>query len=124
MHVPYIQLFSRQEADLAGAMRELDAQKGSEHGINVLMRRHTLEREACEERWSNELTQLRDSQRREYRDWVTKVYEDMQSQNSRGKREEGVRGWGGEGGGRGRNGRRGRNGGRGREGGVRRREGG
>ena len=70
---------------MEGTMKALNGSKSdpvrpvSEHDVNLLMRKHTLEREACEERWSNELNQLRDSQRREYRDWVTKVYQEMQS---------------------------------------------
>ena len=51
----------------------------SEHDFNLMMRKQTLERESCEERWSNELNQLQESQRREYREWVTKVHEDMES---------------------------------------------
>lgn len=63
-------------------MRALET-GGSELELNQLMRRQTLEREACEERWSNELNQLQESQRREYRDWVTKVHEDMESPQHR-----------------------------------------
>ena len=66
-------------------MKALEMGK-SEHEFNLLMRRQTLEREACEERWSNELNQLRESQRREYRDWVMNLYEDMQS-STKEKRE-------------------------------------
>ena len=61
-------------------MKALDSTT-SEQDINTLMRQHTLERESCEFRWSNELNQLRESQKKEYRDWVTKVHEDMVSQN-------------------------------------------
>lgn len=75
----------RQESDLENAVKALGSTK-TERDINMLMRQHTLEREACEERWSSELSQLRDTQRREYRDWVTKVYEDMESQDHREKK--------------------------------------
>ncbi len=59
----------------------------SEMDINLLMRQHTLERESCEQRWSSELNQLRESQRREYRDWVIKVYEDMESSDHKERSE-------------------------------------
>lgn len=75
-------ILCRHDSDLALAMTALEAGK-SEHDFNLLMRKQTLEREACEERWSNELGQLQESQRREYRDWVTKVYEDMESHDPR-----------------------------------------
>ena len=57
----------------------------TERDINNLMRRHTLERETCEMRWSNELNQLQETQRREYRDWVTKVNEDTMAGSEKSK---------------------------------------
>ena len=75
-------LICRQETALTGAMDALGTSK-SEKDINLMMRQHTLEREVCEERWSKELNQLQESQRREYRDWVTTVHLDMET--SRGK---------------------------------------
>ena len=35
-----------------------------------------MEREQCESLWSSELSQLQESQKREYREWVMKVHED------------------------------------------------
>ena len=72
----------RQEAALSGAMKALGSSM-SDKDINTMMREHTLEREVCEERWAKELHQLQDSQRREYRDWVTTVHLDMEA--SKGK---------------------------------------
>jgi hypothetical protein len=72
----------RQEAALTGAMDALGTSK-SDKDISSMTRQHTLEREMCDERWSKELSQLQESQRREYRDWVTTVHLDMET--SRGK---------------------------------------
>lgn len=56
-------------------MKELGSQS-SEADINTMMRQHTIEREQCESMWSSELSQLQESQRREYREWVMKVHEE------------------------------------------------
>lgn len=56
----------------------------SERDINSMMLQHTLDSEACEERWSKELNQLQESQRREYRDWVTTVHLDMEASKGYG----------------------------------------
>ena len=55
----------------------------SEKDINTMMRKDALDMEACEDRWLKELNQLQESQRREYRDWVTTVNLEMEA--SRGK---------------------------------------
>lgn len=78
-----ITLSCRQEAALYGAMQALASNSKSEKDINAMMRQHTLEREACESRWSKELNELQETQRREYRDWVTTVHLDMEA--NRGK---------------------------------------
>lgn len=57
-------------------MKDLDSQ-GSETNINTTMRKHMTEREQCESLWSSELSQLQETQRREYREWVIKVNEEM-----------------------------------------------
>ena len=75
-------LVCRQDTALTGTVNAVGTSK-SEKDVNLMMRQHTLEREACEERWSKELNQLQESQRREYRDWVTTVHLDMET--SRGK---------------------------------------
>ena len=82
MSLIWIVYVCRQKAALDGAMDALGTSK-SNKDINLMMRQHTLEMEACEERWSKELNQLQESQRREYRDWVTTVHLDMET--SRGK---------------------------------------
>ncbi len=48
----------------------------SEADINTMMRAYTLEREGGEGVWSSELSQLQESQRREYREWVLKLHEE------------------------------------------------
>ncbi len=48
----------------------------SEADINAMMRAYTLERESGEGVWSSELSQLQESQRREYREWVLKLHEE------------------------------------------------
>lgn len=48
----------------------------TEADINTMMRGHTLERERGEGVWSSELSQLQESQRREYREWVLKLAEE------------------------------------------------
>ena len=65
----------RHDADLSESMQRLGV-SSSEADINTMMRTYTLERERGEERWASELSQLQDSQRREYRDWVLKLHED------------------------------------------------
>ena len=77
---------NRQDTDLKSAMSALGTTK-SEGDINMLMKQHTLQREECELKWSKELHRLRESQKREYRDWVTKVYEDMES-SSQGEKSK------------------------------------
>ncbi len=48
----------------------------SEADVNAMMRAHTLEREGGAGVWSSELSQLQESQRREYREWVLKLHEE------------------------------------------------
>ncbi len=49
----------------------------SDYDISMLSRNHLLESEACQEKWMQELTHLQQTQKAEYRDWVTKGYEQM-----------------------------------------------
>ena len=72
----------RHEAAISEAVNAVGTSK-SDKDISSMARQHTLEREMCDERWSKELSQLQESQRREYRDWVTTVHLDMET--SRGK---------------------------------------
>lgn len=70
----------KHDSVLQAAMSSLGAAGGkTERDINRLMREHTLERERSESQWTGELTQLQDTQRREYREWVAKVHEDLVS---------------------------------------------
>ena len=57
----------------------------SEYDINLLMQQHMAERDECEARWSNELRQLQESQRNEYRDWVATVFNEMESYDKKDK---------------------------------------
>ena len=72
---------------MASAMKALGTTK-SEHDINLLMQQHIAEHDKCEARWSNELYQLQESQRNEYRDWVATVYNEMESYDKKDKSEK------------------------------------
>ena len=61
---------------MSKAMSELGRTK-TDYDISMLSRNHLLEREDCQEKWMQELTHLRQTQKAEYRDWVTKGYEQM-----------------------------------------------
>ena len=54
----------------------------SEHEISMLTREHMLEKEACLERWSQELSQLRHTQKTEYRDWFARGYKQMHNEDT------------------------------------------
>ncbi len=68
-------------------MKSLGTSK-SEHDINLLMQQHIAEHDRCEARWSNELHQLQESQRNEYRDWVAAVYSEMESYDKKDKSKD------------------------------------
>jgi len=57
----------------------------TERDINMLMRQHTMEKEACEAQWSSELSQLQETQRREYREWVLNYEENLAVSKKRGQ---------------------------------------
>lgn len=50
--------------------------------VNDLAARHCEDAQMLETYWSSELSQLQEMQKREYREWVTKVHEDMVRVNS------------------------------------------
>lgn len=49
----------------------------SDKDVNDLAARHCEDAQMLETYWSSELSQLQEMQKREYREWVTKVHEDM-----------------------------------------------
>ncbi len=67
--------FHRHDQELSECMHGLGT-NSSEADINTMMRAHTLEREGGEGMWSSELSQLQESQRREYREWVLKLHDE------------------------------------------------
>lgn len=70
-------------------MKSLGTSK-SEYDINLLMQQHISERDKCEARWSNELHQLQESQRTEYRDWMATVYNEMESYDKKDRSKLGT----------------------------------
>ena len=76
---------TRHDKELQDAMQALGNGAKSERDINVLMRHHTHEKEESERQWSRELSQLQESQRKEYREWVTKLHEDMVASGGKGQ---------------------------------------
>jgi len=72
----------RQESEMSRAMSELNRGTKTDYNISMLSRNHLVEREGCQEKWMLELTHLRQTQKAEYRDWVTKGYEQMNADSS------------------------------------------
>ena len=83
VHVYTCTFSDRHDSELAAAIKEVGTTK-SESDIGLLTRQHTHDIEACEERWSHELNQLQESQKKGYREWVTKSYQEMSSLSSKG----------------------------------------
>ena len=73
----------RHDSELAAAIKQVGTTK-SESDIGLLTKRHTVDIEVCEDRWSSELNHLQESQKQEYREWVTKSYQEMSSSSSKG----------------------------------------
>lgn len=70
-------LTKKHDSAMESAINTL-GRSSSDHEINSLMRKHTSEWETCEARWSSELSQLQETQRRVYREWVNRVHEEQQ----------------------------------------------
>ena len=77
---------------MSRAMDELNRGTKTDYDISKLSRNHLAEREGCQEKWMLELNHLRQTQKAEYRDWVTKGYEQMNVDNS--SRDTGTSGLG------------------------------
>ena len=74
----------RHDTERNGVLEAVGITK-TERDVNVLMRQHTMEREACETQWSSELTQLQETQRREYREWVLNCEESVAAARKSGQ---------------------------------------
>lgn len=74
----------RHDTERNGVLEAVGITK-TERDVNVLMRQHTMESEACEAQWSSELTQLQETQRREYREWVLNYEESVAAARKRGQ---------------------------------------
>ncbi|KAI6656843.1 hypothetical protein LOD99_16146 [Oopsacas minuta] len=70
------QLLARQRLQMENALNI----QSSDHNINILARDHTQEREAMEVRWDSEVCQMVDSQKREYREFVLNLHDEMLTQ--------------------------------------------
>lgn len=70
------QLLSKQRLQMENALNI----QSSDHNINMLARDHTQEREAMEVRWESEVSQMIDSQKREYREFVLNLHDEMLDQ--------------------------------------------
>ncbi|XP_048758931.1 protein C12orf4 homolog [Ostrea edulis] len=71
-------LDERQNEEMENAMNN-DRTKYTDAQINQLAQRHIDNSQLISGKWSSELTNLRDTQKREFREWVLKVHEDTQS---------------------------------------------
>ncbi|KAL5502575.1 hypothetical protein EMCRGX_G009373 [Ephydatia muelleri] len=71
----------RHQMELNEAMQGLEVTT-DDQDINVMMRRHAQERESCDQMCADELRQLQNTQRMEYREWVCKVHEDLVKKSS------------------------------------------
>ena len=69
---------TRQQEEMAQAVQSVGTSYTDDQ-INVLTQRHFENAEMIGSKWSNELCNQQEVQRREYRDWVMKVHEDTQT---------------------------------------------
>ncbi len=68
-------LQARQEAQMAEAVAAAASSSGTSEQVNELAARHLEERQVAELRWESDLAHTRDTQRREFRQWVMCVHE-------------------------------------------------
>lgn len=66
----------KQQREMEDSINNLDVVT-SDKDVNDLVARHCEDAQLLETYWSSELSQLQELQKREYREWVTKVHEDM-----------------------------------------------
>lgn len=71
-------LEERQKEEMDDAMKNAGT-KYSDAQVNQLAQRHIDNSQLISGKWSSELSNLRDTQKREFREWVLKVHEDTQS---------------------------------------------
>lgn len=73
-------LQKRHDGELSQAMQQLGINK-TDQDINHLMRKHVTERESLEGKWLHEVRVHQESQRQEYRDWLTKMHQEMNEES-------------------------------------------
>ncbi|KAK3090690.1 hypothetical protein FSP39_013761 [Pinctada imbricata] len=71
-------LEERQREEMEEAVRNVGKTYRDDE-INLLAQRHFENSQLIGGKWSSELTNLKDTQKREFREWVVKVHEDTQS---------------------------------------------
>lgn len=71
-------LDDRQREEMEDAMKNAGT-KYTDAQVNQLAQRHIDNSQLISGKWSSELSNLRDTQKREFREWVLKVHEDTQS---------------------------------------------
>ncbi|KAK2167583.1 hypothetical protein LSH36_26g09044 [Paralvinella palmiformis] len=74
-------LEKRQTEDMEEAIRKLGISSTDEQ-INQMAQRHFENTQLVESKWASELSNLNETQRREYRDWVMDLHEDTQTTDS------------------------------------------
>lgn len=73
-----VDLERSQQAEMQEAVRNVGVTYTDEQ-INALAQRHFDSTQARESKWASELSSTQEVQRREYREWVMKVHEDIQT---------------------------------------------
>lgn len=71
-------LEERQRSEMEQAVQSLGVSYTDEQ-VNQLAQRHFENTQLVESKWASELSNLQETQKREYRDWVMKVHEDTQT---------------------------------------------
>ncbi|ELU15738.1 hypothetical protein CAPTEDRAFT_117173 [Capitella teleta] len=72
-----LHLEQRQESEMEEAVKRL-GETYTDEQINLLAQRHFENTQMIESKWASELSTLRDTQKREYRDWVMDLHEDSE----------------------------------------------
>ncbi|XP_043943497.1 protein C12orf4 homolog isoform X2 [Protopterus annectens] len=74
-------LRERQEAKMNTVMQEL-GKTLTDQDVNSFAATHFESQQALENKWSNELKQIRAIQKQEYQEWVVKLHQDLKNPNS------------------------------------------
>ncbi|KAK7603268.1 hypothetical protein V9T40_003267 [Parthenolecanium corni] len=76
-------LTSKQTAEMNEAMAKVDVWKdNNEMYINKIVAKHFEDQNLIQGRWNSEVDSLKETQRREYRDWIMKLLEDHQTNSA------------------------------------------